>query len=524
MKTKTVSFQNFLLTLSLSYLFFPTLIFFLFLFSWKVKALFFLLLISTVIVFFRSKIPFKKIELPWRQWRKKYLSSVMICAAGTLAWLMLSGVGGFGLQNGDWIKHNAILKDLIDRPWPVEYSEEEVHSLFKGETIQRTHLVYYLSYYIPAALCGKLLGWDVANVALFLWTWLGLLLTYLWCLCLLNLNAHPKKMVAFACLFPLLGGMDFVGYVHKMQSIMNWGDHIEWWNGLATMQYSSTASLISWVPQHALPAWLAMLVLLYAWGLESYARLNVIGLVLMSSLGWSPFGFLGILPFACLLLYGSRLLSYVKEHVFYVFMVLFWGLSFYFYYRSGSFSPNLDVGFFSLIWSRNQSALFDYGAFLFIELLPFIVVISMAWFLSSMGEKTFLTSAHKKIILLSLLTLLILPLFRMGIWNDLVMRASIPALLILQIFTFRGLLYFFESRNYSFVPIAFIFLVVSSISSLEELERSVPFWQNFSLQTFAPPRYEDILPTPQAFGEGSDLAKQYVGSKNTFYAKYLGPQ
>jgi hypothetical protein len=80
-----------------------------------------------------------------------------------LMWVSLSGAGGVGYQRGDWVKHESILQDLIEKRWPVVYD-------FYAAPVP---LVYALAYYLPSALIGKLGGWSLAQLALFVWTFLG---------------------------------------------------------------------------------------------------------------------------------------------------------------------------------------------------------------------------------------------------------------------------------------------------------------------------------------------------------------
>src|SRR3972149_5242277 len=79
-------------------------------------------------------------------------------------WVFLSGVGGYAFQNWDHHWRNAVLRDLINYDWPVVYSSAE-RGPFKM-------LIYYVGYWLPAALAGKLLGWKFAKFFLFFWTWL----------------------------------------------------------------------------------------------------------------------------------------------------------------------------------------------------------------------------------------------------------------------------------------------------------------------------------------------------------------
>ena len=66
-----------------------------------------------------------------------------------------------------------------------------------------TMLVYYVGYWLPAALVGRILGWGVANFILFLWTWFGVLLT------VLHLNLKLKTSLVCTC-FPM--GFDHLAH------------------------------------------------------------------------------------------------------------------------------------------------------------------------------------------------------------------------------------------------------------------------------------------------------------------------
>ena len=85
-------------------------------------------------------------------------------------------MGGYGYQTGDWAKHGILLKDLVDYPWPVFYE-------YYGATIGVT---YYVAYYLPAAVIGKVGGLVLANQFLVLWTLLGLILAIFWFALVIN--------------------------------------------------------------------------------------------------------------------------------------------------------------------------------------------------------------------------------------------------------------------------------------------------------------------------------------------------
>ena len=95
---------------------------------------------------------------------------VIILLLTSTTWLSLSGAGGIGYQRGDWMKHESVLKDLIEHTWPVIYDFYQTP----------VPLVYYLAFYLPAALAGKIGGWSMGQAAIFLWAFLGVNLAMLW--------------------------------------------------------------------------------------------------------------------------------------------------------------------------------------------------------------------------------------------------------------------------------------------------------------------------------------------------------
>src|SRR5262245_37772521 len=143
----------------------------------------------------------------------------------------ISGAGGMGAQGFDQIKHNAVLAALISHRWPVFFSDHEP-------------LVYYLGYYLVPGLLGRIAGWDVANVALPLETWLLYTLAAFWVM--ICIRRHPK---AGLLLFAFFSGLDPVGnWIASGQ----WG-YNPWW---AKLQFSNPAILIISVPQHVAIGWL----------------------------------------------------------------------------------------------------------------------------------------------------------------------------------------------------------------------------------------------------------------------------
>jgi hypothetical protein len=189
----------------------------------------------------------------------------------SLVWLTLSGIGGVGSQRGDWIKHESVLKDLIEYDWPVVYD-------YYASPVP---LVYYLAYYLPAAVIGKIDGWGMAQVALFIWTFLGINLAMLWFWILVH-----KASYFVLIIFIFFSGWDLFGraIANSVGWSMNYWRSLERWS--LDLEYSANTALLFWVPNQALAGWIAAGITLYAllrlrhrrltllhWGLVRFGRL-----------------------------------------------------------------------------------------------------------------------------------------------------------------------------------------------------------------------------------------------------------
>jgi hypothetical protein len=164
-------------------------------------------------------------------------------------WLFLSGIGGYAFQNWDHNWRNVVLRDLIHFSHPVYYTHPESGPV--------KMLVYYVGFWLPSAWVGKLFGWQAANFALFLWSFLGILLvTYHLAYAL---KTSPIKATLLLILF---SGLDFLGTVlfpQNYPTITPPITHLETWAG--NLQYSSFTTQLFWVFNQAIPAWLVISVI-----------------------------------------------------------------------------------------------------------------------------------------------------------------------------------------------------------------------------------------------------------------------
>jgi hypothetical protein len=457
--------MRYLIPASLFYLSLPFIIFFIGWLKWYFSFFGVSLVLLGLFCCIRGINQIVKTESDWISGSTFGFHHIILVLLVVLLLLGISGVGGYGYQDTDWIKHNAILKDLITQPWPVDYQ-------MGGQEVP---LVYYIAYYLPAAFVGKLGGWFLANQALFVWSFIGLTLALLWFLVL-----NRRFTFTVVLLFVMFSGLDVVGEGFsrlvvaairpEVRSVLSWG-HIEQWS--IGWQYSSNATLLFWAPHQALVGWIASGAVMYGILNSQQRKYSLLYLGLTTL--WSPFVTLGLLPYllAEFLLADGNLSKRLQQ---YISMPNLCGLVLaavigLFYssklYEISSLSTGVIPGGFSLAFASDAQAriigimlllvfcLFEFGLYAFL-----ILRARRDW-----DRKTGVLFAT------TLPCLLLIPLYRYGGVNDFVMRASIPALFALAVFVGRTL------HSQSPGRLAHIFLIalviLGSITAVVEFRRHI---------------------------------------------------
>lgn len=473
-----------------------------------------------------------------REWlSQKNLQSLFwkpVLAAGLvlLLWLSLSGTGGVGFQNDDYPASNALLKDLIEQEWPLRAEIE-------GESIP---IVYYMGYFLPAAGIGKLFGWNVANAFLYFWTLLGVGLAFAWFARIgrVALANRGIKSLLFALFFCLAGGLDVLGYYLLDTHPFRLHSHVEWWTDF--FQYSSMTTLLFWVPQHAIAAWVSAGVLVDA--ILEPEDVQTVGITLAASILWSPFGILGTAPYLAVFFVrylfspAGRGYFFRAGALLFNLMSLWVGGVYLLYIQANQFE--FPVGF---IW---DSVRYKYRAtmgqsILTFDLVEFGMLAALALLL--LGAGIFLRASRSNeagwpfwrrwqdalwqdfkirpaqvvIFLLSLVVLGLLPMFRMGKYNDLVMRGSIPSLFIF--FAFVGHVIFetgVELRR-KLIGLYIVLLLVMGLSffpAVAEIARSVKNYhvgapEYASVQSTA--TLDELFTITQRLGDEEALFYRWIG-------------
>jgi len=411
--------------------------------------------------------------------RRRAVTMALLVA---LVWVALSGIGGFGHQRWDWIKHNAVLKALVEREWPVRFDGVP---LTGGAA---TTLVYYLAYYLPSAAIGKALGWSVANVALIAWSWLGLTLALLW---FGRLVGSPR--IALLALFTVASGLDVVGMYALRGTFPDGADTLERW--ARYFQYSANVSLWAWVPQHALGGWLGTSLLLD--DILASPSASKVGPIVAGTMVWTPFVSIGLVPFAVVSLVTNRLRGVLSPGNLAVLPLA--GVV-TLYYAARVYPEPLTVWTATDLLARWPTWLL-------------FVALEAALYLSLCALTPGLLRGRVRPVFIAVAgTLTFLPLMRMGLYNDLVMRGSIPALFVMWVLVARALVTPDDAGHVWIKYGLAVALLVGCFTSVGVVARSLV---RFHLAV--PPRR--VVEVPKLLPP--EVARQYLGRPDAFFFTHL---
>ncbi|MCZ2127629.1 MAG: hypothetical protein LC099_07630 [Anaerolineales bacterium] len=373
----------------------------------------------------------------------KHLSSALRPSSFVLlTWLLLSGIGGYAFQNWDHNWRNAVFRDLIAFQWPVYYAQPASGAV--------KALVYYFGFWLPAALVGKLTNAQIANLALFLWTWLGLILT-------VRLTSEHLKTSALkvALLLIFFSGADIVGallFPQNYPTVLPPITHLEAWaNGL---QYSSFTTQLFWVYNQAVPAWLCVILIAT---LSREAKNNQkdrrAPMILLWTLCFffAPLASIGLLPYLFLeLIRQTDFKTPFKNLRWEILLpaIVIFSLSYFFFSANAAAQSR---GFQSLPPLKFLAFFLLEGGALWLILAPF-KFRDARWILTG-------------------ILLAAIPFIQLGSGRDFVMRASIAPLFYLMLLTGEAL---FNSSAPRRMRIAiFCLLIFGAFTPLYEINRSV---------------------------------------------------
>ena len=329
--------------------------------------------------------------------------AILLVAA---AWVMSTAAGGvFDTQNWDWHKHRSMLLNLVYYPWPT-FIRDPLAAYLPAEFNSPHLLRYYLGWYIVPGSVARLFGPAVLNWTVPLWTWLGVAL-----IILLFVRERRGWGVVFAVvIFIFFGGLDFLRGIF-LEAVAGSIEHIEW---KVEAQYSTNMRSLSWTPQHFVPAGLYTFLLLQLGRAQRF--LGVSAVLLAAAPFWSSLVAIGLLPLVAALLWKNGFHPFLKWPNLALAAPLA-GLT-AIYLTSGSLDHNQGW-----VWGKYDWPVLArwIPTFYLTEFL--LLVLLLCALRPGLLRKPFFIA--------SLATLILLPLYHYGKFNDLTLQGSIPAILVL---------------------------------------------------------------------------------------------
>ncbi len=365
-----------------------------------------------------------------------------------IVYLFFSGIGGYSFQNEDHHYRSAVFQDLINNQWPVVYQIKGFASENPLEGKQ-TFLVYYLGYWLPAAVAGKILGIKVGSFILYLWTVIGISLV-LYFLC----KYFNRFSIKIFWLFIAWGTLYFIGtfYTFPIKEILKGNAYL--WAGNLLFADGNTG-LIYWTFNQTIVPWLIILLIIN--------QMNPKNILFLSSIlfFYGPFAFIGFLSFIAYFVYKN---DFSKAKLNNIDFKKF-GKYLSFENVGGSFSVMAICYFY---FASNSSGN------VFNIVLPEIKTYLIFIFLSIGIISILLFDRYKTDLLfyLILFVLLILPFFQLGFGLDLTARASIPAMFILMLLAGEYLL---KAKNGIRKNLVILYLIVAGLGHNMQFIRSVYF-------------------------------------------------
>ncbi len=469
-------------------------------------------------------------------------TQIIIIAAIAFVWCLLAGQGGFVHQSADHVARNTIFKNIISYDWPVTFDN--------GNTL----MCYYIAHWIVPALFGKIalfisgstrFAYIVGNIALLLWSSFGCFIVFL--LVAMITNTGKRKRVFIAILmFMFFSGLDIIGILYnKKLSFINNSMHLEWWANWC-FQYSSNMTCLYWVFNQVIVPWILVLLIMNEKKLKNIAMYGIL------SAPFGPLPMIGIIILCalktvsafCVAVKSKKIGEFFRDlfSVQNVLAMLAVAPVYLLYYSSNAIveissstsaaanaanaAKTVDAGDAGgrLRTLNEVKSLFS-GSFTADDrkflIVYFMFVILEAWIYIAL----ILKRKKPDIVLIGMgVSLLFIPLVRIGFSSDISMRVSVPGLIYICITfihvimaelpewgeygTFNNCM-----RHKKYLIVALIVFMIGTFTPATEIKREV-------LSTISTP-YSEIMKHFDESGPvsgGNFLAKNY--KKSNFY-KYF---
>lgn len=401
---------------------------------------------------------FRELPVMWvPEWNLDNIVRVLVIILTVMVWVYFSGIGKYVFQNADHSARNILFDILVEHEWPVINYDILPENRGAGATA----LIYYIGFWLPSAVIGKVFGLEVGYEFQYFWAVLGILLFYYF------ICERMKKI----CIWPLLvfvffSGLDIVGQylvgtnLFTMENDM----HLEWW--ISSYQYSSMTTQLFWVFNQAIPAWLSTIMIFVQKNNRSVV------FILACCMIQGTFPFVGLLLLTVFFIVMRRDKKKEERKISsYVYNVMkgvctiqnIVGGGIIGLISFGYLSGNKSGGYIMQSMEKTpylENSLFKWIVFLSLEVGVYFII---------------LYKYNKKNILyyVSLAALCVIPVIRVGNSADFCMRVSIPFLIIIYIYVVDALQKSWKEKDKIILSALFVTLLIGSMTPVHEFARTV---------------------------------------------------
>lgn len=438
------------------------------------------------------KICIRRPEMSPEIFTKKDYKIFLIAFVIIVLWVCMSGIGGIAYQTEDHQWRNAMFETLVYEPWPI------VKTVLKDGVEMTRGFSYYIGFWIPAAAVGKVFGIEAGYFFQIIWAVLGITLFY-FMLC----KILKKTAVWPLVIFILFSGMDILGYYitgTDMNTITQ-TTHLEWW--ASRLQFSSFTTQLFWVFNQAIPAWLATAVIY----LQKENK-NII-LILASTILNCTMPFVGLLP---LVIYKIFTHNYDEKQL----SGKWWKKFFKDTFSVENIIGGGIIGIISYLYlskasHHNGGGVFNFANGGWLIWLTFILV--------EVGVLCIVIYPYQRrkiLFCIAFVWCCICALLDVYGGQNFCMRASIPALVLIYIFTIEALTETYTRKRYMSFGIIMVILIIGAVTPMHEIIRNVSETKSRYLS-------EEISVTADSVGTESVLTNDYESTdiRGNYFFKYL---
>ena len=336
--------------------------------------------------------------------------------AAVIVVVVFSGTGDYAPALGGHYRNVAFVYDMMHFPWPLGFESPD-----GGEPFV---LTFYIGNAILPALVGWLLGWGAAFHFQFVWTCLGVFLAACWFLRIVG-----RISAWYVLLFLLFGGLDLLAHWIFLGWYSWAGNPPDLWMvpyamghpemGFTFWILPSNLTILYRSPHHILASTLACLMIVD--DVVHRGTCRRAGLVSAFCLLWSALSFVGLAPFVLLALVATRGRGMLSFENTVAGVVVLGVTALYVGSNNGEFLHGW-------LWSF-QNPLDTWPILLSVYVLEFGIFAALITLAkperSGVGHPMWLWTA--------VACLLLTPWYRLGSYSDFTTKASLPALLVLQL-------------------------------------------------------------------------------------------